>query len=152
MRILIVANNDIGLYKFRKEVVEAFLKENEVYISLPYGKYVDYFVQQGCKYCQNEFDRHGTNPIKELQQIRYYKSLIKEIKPDIVFTYTIKPNVYCGAACAALNIPYVVNITGLGTAVENSGVMQKITLMLYKYGLRKAQKVFFRILKIVILC
>lgn len=144
MRILIAANNDIGLYKFRKEVVEALLKENEVYISLPNGDYIEYFVNKGCHYCQCEFDRHGTNPIKELQQISYYKKLLKKIKPDIVFTYTIKPNVYCGAACASMNIPYVANITGLGTAVENGGLMQKITLTLYKYGLRKAQKVFFQ--------
>lgn len=46
--------------------------------------------------------------------------------------------------CASLCIPYVANITGLGTAVENGGIIQRITLPLYKYGLRKAQKVFFQ--------
>ena len=43
-----------------------------------------------------------------------------------------------------LKIPYVVNITGLGTAVENEGMLQKITLLLYKVGVKKAQKVFFQ--------
>jgi galacturonosyltransferase len=47
-------------------------------------------------------------------------------------------------ACARLGIPYVSNITGLGTAVENGGIMQKVTLFLYKRGLKKAQKVFFQ--------
>lgn len=36
------------------------------------------------------------------------------------------------------------NVTGLGTAIENGGLMQKISLALYKRGLRKAQKVFFQ--------
>ena len=36
-KILILANNDVGLYKFRKELVLELLKDNEVYISLPYG-------------------------------------------------------------------------------------------------------------------
>ena len=144
MKILIATNIDLGLYKFRKELIEELLKENEVYLSLPNGKYVNYFKKIGCKFFPYQFDRHGTNPLKDLQQMNYYKKLLKVIKPDIVFTYTIKPNIYCGAACAALDIPYVSNITGLGTAIENEGILQKISLTLYKYGLRKAQKVFFQ--------
>ena len=65
-------------------------------------------------------------------------------KPDIVFTYTIKPNAYGGMACASLGVPYVANVTGLGTSIENGGLMQKVSLTLYKRGLRKAQKVFFQ--------
>ncbi|MGX7199929.1 glycosyltransferase family 4 protein [Enterococcus nangangensis] len=144
MKILIAVNADIGLYKFRKELVEELLKENEVYISLPNGKYVDFFKKIGCKYYQYEFNRRGINPIKEIRHINYYKKLINKIKPDIVFTYTIKPNIYCGMACSSLGVPYIANITGLGTAVESQGIMQKITLRLYKYGLKNAQKVFFQ--------
>lgn len=145
MRILIAANSDMGLYKFRKELVERLIKEgHEVFISLPDGEYIPALKKMGCVFFPCEFDRHGTNPVKELQQIRFYKKLLKEVKPDMVFTYTIKPNVYCGAACAALKIPYVANITGLGTAVEHGGVLQFITLGLYRFGLRKAQRVFFQ--------
>lgn len=145
MRVMILANNDVGLYKFRRELVEALLKEHEVYICLPDGNFVEKLTEMGCKFISCDLlDRHGTNPAKELKLLAWYKKILKEHKPDIVFTYTIKPNVYGGAACAALGIPYVANITGLGTAVENGGLMQKITLTLYRFGLRKAQKVFFQ--------
>ena len=144
MIILILANNDVGLYKFRKELIEALLKEHEVHISLPYGEFVDNMVEMGCVYHNVEFDRHGTNPIKELGQISYYKRLIKAVAPDVVFTYTIKPNVYGGMACASLKVPYFCNVTGLGTAMENPGVMQKVTTVLYRLGLRKATHVFFQ--------
>ncbi len=144
MKILILANNDVGLYKFRKELLETLLIENEVHISLPYGGFVDDMIAMGCIYHNVEFDRHGTNPIKELSQISSYKKLIKQINPDVVFTYTIKPNVYGGMACAALKVPYFCNITGLGTAIENPGIMQKITLLLYRMGLKKARHVFFQ--------
>lgn len=144
MRILILANNDVGLYKFRKELIESLLKEHEVHISLPFGDFVNNMVELGCVYHNVEFDRHGTNPIKELGQISYYKKLIKTVAPDVVFTYTIKPNVYGGMACASLKIPYFCNITGLGTAIENNGIMQKITLLLYRFGLKKASHVFFQ--------
>lgn len=145
MKILILANNDVGLYKFRKELVEELIKEHEVFICLPNGDYIKELVSLGCKFISCDLlDCHGTNPIKELKLIFWYKKVLRDHKPDIVFTYTIKPNVYGGAACASLNIPYVVNVTGLGTAVENPGLMQLVTVNLYKYGLRKAQKVFFQ--------
>lgn len=145
MKILFLANDDEGIYKFRKEIIEALLKENnEVFLSLPYGKYVDYFIGLGCKFIDTKFDRKGTNPIKDLKQISFYRSILKEIKPDCVLTYTIKPNVYGGIACQLENTPYIVNITGLGSAVENGGILQAITLMLYRTGLRKAYKVFFQ--------
>lgn len=145
MKIMILANYDAGLYRFRRELVEELLKEHEVYICLPNGNYVPEMVEWGCKFISCELlDRHGTNPVKEIKLISFYKKVLKEIKPDIVFTYTIKPNVYGGMVCADLNIPYIVNITGLGTAVENAGLMQKVTLTLYKLGLKKAQKVFFQ--------
>lgn len=144
MRILIAANNDGGLYKFRKELIENLVNEHEVFISLPDGPYVTKLTEMGCMFEKFEFDRHGTNPIHEIQLISNYSKLLRKVRPDIVFTYTIKPNIYCGLACAKLGIPYVSNITGLGSAVENKGVLQIITTFLYRLGLRKAQKVFFQ--------
>mgnify|MGYP003290857947 CR=1 FL=1 len=144
MKVLILANYDVGLYKFRKELLETLVKEHEVYISLPVGIYTQELKNMGCHFIETEFDRHGTNPIQEFKQIGAYRKILKEVKPDIVFTYTIKPNVYGGMACSMQKIPYVVNITGLGTALENPGMMQKITLILYKLGLKKAKKVFFQ--------
>lgn len=144
MKVLIATNNDIGLYKFRREIIEELLKEHEVYISLPNGEFVEELTKMGCKYRECNFNRHGTNPFKDIQLILYYWSLMIRTKPDIVFTYTIKPNIYAGLICSILNIPYVANITGLGTAVENPGLMQFITVNLYKLGLKKAQKVFFQ--------
>lgn len=145
MKILILANNDVGLYKFRKELIGEFLKEHEVFICLPDGNFVRELVTMGCEFVPcNILDRHGTNPIKELRLFSWYKKVLKDYKPDIVFTYTIKPNVYGGAACASQNIPYIVNVTGLGLAVENGGMLQRITLAMYRFGLRKAQKVFFQ--------
>lgn len=144
MKILILANSDLGLYKFRKELIKTLVLEHKVFISLPWGEFVPEMIRLGCEYLQCEFDRHGKNPIYELKNYLYYKKIIKKIKPDIVLTYTIKPNIYGGFACAKLKIPYLVNITGLGTAVENGGFMQKFIIALYKMALRRAQQVFFQ--------
>lgn len=145
MRVLILANIDMGLYKFRRELLEELVKENDVFFCVPEGRFTESIKNIGCEFVPcSLMDRHGMNPVQEFQLIRFYKKVLRDIKPDIVFTYTIKCNAYGGMACASLGIPYVANITGLGTAIENGGLVQKIGLMLYKIGLRKAQKVFFQ--------
>ena len=145
MKIMILANSGAGLYKFRKELIIELVKDNEVYICLPHGWLVNDLVSIGCRFIDcDSLENRGTNPFKDIQLLRYYRKVLKRINPDIVFTYTIKPNVYGGMSCANLGIPYVVNVTGLGTAIENGGLMQAISLSLYKIGVRKAQKVFFQ--------
>ena len=143
-KIIILANNDIGLYKFRKELIDVLVKQYEVHLVLPYGDFIDDLVRMGCIFHKVEFHSRGTNPIKDLKLLKQYKKIIRDIKPNAVLTYTIKPNVYGGMACAALKVPYIANITGLGTDVENTGVLSIITTILYKYALRKAKKVFFQ--------
>lgn len=143
-KILILANNDVGLYKFRKELMEELVKKNEVYISLPYGEYVPQLMELGCQFIDTSIDRRGTNPITDLKLLLKYIKIIKKVKPDVVLTYTIKPNVYGGLACRIMHIPYIVNITGLGSAVENSGLMQKVTLYMYKLAMKKANCLFFQ--------
>ncbi len=145
MKILILGNNDVGLYKFRRELIERFISDgNEVFISLPDGKFVKQLKELGCTFIDTPIQRRGTNPFEDLKLLKRYDSMLKELNPDVVLTYTIKPNVYGGLACQKNKIPYIANVTGLGSAVENGGMMQKITTVLYKLGLRKADTVFFQ--------
>lgn len=144
MRVLILANNDIGLYKFRHELILCLLEYNEVYISLPNGEYIRQLKEDGCKFIDTEFSRRGINPLADINLVRKYICIIKQVKPHIVLTYTIKPNVYGGLACRLTKTVYIANITGLGTSIENPGVVKKIALTLYKIGLKRAQCVFFQ--------
>ncbi|WP_426350446.1 glycosyltransferase family 4 protein [Alloiococcus sp. CFN-8] len=143
--VLILANNDTGLYKFRRELIEELLSQgNSIYISLPNGDFVQSLIDMGCIYIDTCIDRRGINPITDLMLLKKYFKIIKSIKPDIVITYTIKPNVYGGIVCRITKTPYIANITGLGTAIENHGILQKLTLFLYKLGIKKANCVFFQ--------
>ncbi|MYL30776.1 glycosyltransferase [Halobacillus halophilus] len=145
MRILVLANFGMGLYNFRKELLKELIKNNhEVFISLPKDEYKPKLEEIGCEFIDTPVSRRGTNPITDFKLFMNYKKIIKEIKPDIVLTYTIKPNVYGGLACRVTKTPCIVNITGLGTAVENGGVLQRITLYLYRISLKKVNCVFFQ--------
>lgn len=145
MRIVILTNNFSGFYSFRKEVVKALRDKGcEVLISAPFDEKRHYFEDIGCKLLDTQFNRKGTNPLKDLELMLRYRKLLKQIKPDVVLTYTIKPNLYGGMACQLCSIPQIANITGLGSAVENSGWLQRLTILLYKVGLRRAHTVFFQ--------
>lgn len=144
MRVLILANNDVGLYKFRKELIQELLhRGSEVYISLPNGNLVRPLEQMGCKFIDTPIDRRGINPAKDFKLLINYKKLMKSVEPDMVITYTIKPNIYGGIVARQAKIPYAVNITGLGTAFEKKGFLRAIVVKLYKYSLGKAKVVFF---------
>ncbi len=143
MKVMILANNDVGLYQFRKELIEELLKMYEVVISLPYGDFIKPLEDIGCKFINTSVDRRGINPLKDLKLFFAYWKILKQENPDLVITYTIKPNVYGGCVCRFMKIPYAVNITGLGTAFENGGMMKKIVTVMNKVGCKKAKVVFF---------
>ena len=143
-RILVLANNDVGLYRFRKDLLATLLGAgHEVYISLPDGGFVSELVQLGCRFIDTPIERRGMNPVHDSKLFHQYRAILKEVKPDLVLTYTIKPNIYGGLACRMAHIPYAVNITGLGSAIENGGWLKKFVLALYRPALKGARVVFF---------
>lgn len=142
--ILILANNDGGIWNFRRELCEELVKAYNVFFCVPEGPYIDSIVSLGCTYIPCFFlARRSINPFMDLKLLVFYKKIITKLKPDVVLTYTIKPNVYGGIVCGA-KTPYLSNITGLGTSIENGGFLSKVCLFLYKIGLRHAECVFFQ--------
>lgn len=143
MKILVLSNFELGLYRFRKELIEVFLKNHKVLISLPYGRLVDLLVEKGCTFIETPVDRRGVNPIKDLKLLLQYIQIMKREKPDLVITYTIKPNIYGGMACRLLGIPYAANITGLGTTFQKPGMFRSLVTAMYKVAMKEASVVFF---------
>jgi nucleoside-diphosphate-sugar epimerase/glycosyltransferase involved in cell wall biosynthesis len=144
-KVLFLVNHDVVIYNFRLEIVERLISDGyEVHISSPYGERIDDLTALGAKFHEINMDRHGMNPINELKLLKEYKKLLNEIKPDVILGFTIKPNIYGAIAAKKNSIPFVANITGLGTAVENGGWKQKIFVLLYKYAFTKVQTVFFQ--------
>lgn len=144
MKILIFANNDVGLYQFRRELIEAMLqKGHQVVISLPEGPLVAPLVEAGCTFLDTPIDRRGIDPSRDLRLLAQYRKILKAEKPDLAVTYTIKPNIYGGLACRMAKIPYAINVTGLGTAFQKPGALRKLVVTLYRSALKRAKVVFF---------
>ena len=143
-KVLILCNSSGGLYDFRNELVLELLKTNKVYVSVPDEVAVDKLQAEGCEVIHTDINRRGMNPVQDLGLFKSYWKLLKEIKPDVVLTYTIKPNIYGGFCCRLRRVPYIVNITGLGTTFERGGMLKKMVVTMYQQALKKADCVFFQ--------
>lgn len=99
MKILILANNDVGLNQFRRELIQTLLKEHQILISLPDGEMVRPLEVMGCQFIDTPVDRRGINPATDFKLFARYMKMLRQYKPDLVITYTIKPNIHGGLAC-----------------------------------------------------
>jgi galacturonosyltransferase len=144
-KVLILVNRDFVLYNFRLELVERLIKDGyEVFISLPYGERVDEMVRMGCHFYPIVIDKRGKNPFKDLNLIQQYKTEFRNIHPDIILTYTTKVNIYAGIYAGKMHIPYLMNISGLGTAVEYENPLQNLMIALYRRAARRTSCLFFQ--------
>lgn len=142
MRILIATNHSYMFYRFRKELVETLMQEHEVILSTPFVGHEDNLKAMGLRCINTEIDRRSINPFKDMKLLKTYRKMLDDIQPDLVITYSIKPNIYMGSACKAKGIPYVTNVQGLGTAFEKP-VLSNVVSVMYRSALRKARTVFF---------
>ncbi len=146
-KILILANSVIGLYKFRKELLEELIKEGySVVISCPNDNQIfkDNILNMGIEFIDTEIDRRGMNPVKDMGLFLNYLRLLKRVKPYKVLTYTIKPNLYGSLACRILKVPYINTVTGIGTLFQSESFIKRIVVYLYTLAFKKSHCVFFQ--------
>ena len=142
-KILFLSNHFITLFSFRKELIQKLVEEgHDVYLSLPEDQ-DDYFANLGCHIILTDVDRRGVNPKNDLKLIFFYKKMIPEVNPDIVFSYTIKPNIY-GTLATNGKYKQICNITGTGGTFLEDNLVAKICKILYRISIRKCYKVLFQ--------
>lgn len=143
--VAIVTNNDDDIYCFRKELVEGIKAAGyDVLISCPYGEKFELMQHIEYEYDNPIIDRRGTNIIADLKLFLHYLKLLKKRKPDIVLTYTVKPNIYCAMAAHICRIPVICNVTGFGSVLKMSRFVQKLIMALFRLSFRKARCVMFQ--------
>lgn len=140
-KVLVLANHFRTLYNFRQELLDKLSRNSDdVIIAIPEDEN-DYFGKKGYSVYCIDVNRRGINPLKDIKLALQYWKLIKEAKPDMVLTYTIKPNLYGGFCCKLLKVPYISNITGLGSGFSNP-VLKLLLKIMYKVALNKKANIF----------
>lgn len=144
-KILFLSNHFITLFFFRKELIKRLCERgHEVYIASPDDERFSFFTDMGCKLIITPMSRRGMNPVEDLKLIANYRRIIKDVDPDIIFSYTIKPNIYGTMASNALGYKQVCNVTGTGATFMKESMLAKLSRLLYKISMKKAYKVYFQ--------
>lgn len=131
---------------FRKEIIDELDKEGYlVILSCPKSDRLTVFDDRENIIIEPvSIDRRGTNVIKDFKLLISYCRLYKKYTPEIVLAFTIKPNIYGSIAAQIYKIPYVNNITGLGSGFDSNGILKWVIVHLYKLALRKSKCIFFQ--------
>ena len=152
MKILILAGYTPSLINFRLQLLKEFLKKGaDVIACAPeYHKpTISQLNKLGIHFTQVNIDVTSMNPIKDLIVLVKLILLLQKEKPDVIFSYTIKPVIYGSIAARITNIPNIVSlITGLGFSSGSATTRQKIanevSRFLYKISLKVNSVIFFQ--------
>lgn len=144
-RILFLSNTFESIYNFWREVIQSLLDQGvEVYAAALPTRYEEELRAMGCVIEHVQLSRHGSNPMKDLLFLRRCMELFRKVAPTLIFSFTIKPNIYGAMAAHLTGYPIVCSITGTGPAFLHSGPRSMLIRLLYRLALRLSRRVFFQ--------
>lgn len=145
LRIVLTGNTCFKIANFRAGLLQALLAQNiKVIVLAPRDDCTPKLESMGIEFHDLLMDRNGTSPLAEMALLRRIYRFMRRERPDTVFSYTIKNNIYAGLACRRLGIPFIPNVTGLGPAFNDAGVLNHIIRLLYQQAFARASAVFFQ--------
>lgn len=142
-KVALVANSTWSIYNFRMDLIRHLLLQFDVLIIAPRDEFAEELKKVGCIYLDIRFNNRSQNPIQDLALYRGLKKIYQAEKPDFIFHYVIKPNIYGSLAAAYCGIRSVAVITGLGYTFDRHNWLNRIVSFLYRKSLKKAVEVWF---------
>ena len=144
-KIAIISNVSWNLYNFRLSLMIAMRNAGYKVIAIaPHDEYSQKIIDAGFEFHSIKLNSQGINPLQDMQTTMEFYKLFKELSPDFICNYTIKPNIYASLVARALDIKMINNIAGLGTLFIKQGPITSIAKLLYKASQAKADRVFFQ--------
>ncbi len=162
MRILFIASYAESLINFRGELLEKIkCRNHQVFAAAPELSFNENLLNRlnniGINCYSINLKRSSINILLELKTFYEIYRIIRSCKPDIICSYTIKPNIYTGIILTFKrlfnrkeNISFNPMITGLGSAFvdDKPSIKRKIFQIflkfLYKLAFINARSVIFQ--------
>ncbi len=145
MHILMTVNAAWNIWNFRRPLVEALASGgHRITVLAPPDDAVPELEQLGCRVCSLEMCVKGLNPLEDLKLQRRFGRIFREERPDAVLSYTIKNNIFGARAAKPADVPFIPNVTGLGTAFLSGKLLQTVTEQLYRRSFAPLPVVFFQ--------
>lgn len=154
-KIVFIGNTAATLLNFRKELIcELVGKGHKVYCLVSdYSKNSKaLIIELGAIPIDSDLNSKGINPLADIKATFKLSGILKNIEPDIVFSYFVKPVIFGTLAAKIANVPRIIGmIEGLGNAFTSyskglslkAKIIQSIQILLYKYTLPLLDTVIF---------
>lgn len=143
MRIVITANTSWYILNFRSSLIRSLVEAgHRLHVVAPRDEYTAELQQLGVTFHQLTLSQRGKNPFREVLTVFRLLNILRNIRSDVVLSYTIKCNLYVGFCSRLSGFKQIANISGLGEAFDSKGVLYRIVTALYKLCLRRAPVVF----------
>lgn len=144
-KIIFSSNASWYLWNFRRNLIRSFSNNNySVITTSSRDGYTEQLEQEVSVIEIKYLNRSGTNPFRDLLLLAEYIKIYRRERPNLVFNFTIKPNIYSSLACRILGIPCISSVTGLGYSFLKKGWLQNLTIFLYKLSLKGNTFVVFQ--------
>lgn len=144
-RLLISINSSWNIYHFRRPLIQALEAAGyDVLSAAPEDAYTDRLKTVVAQHYPLTMDNAGTSPLRDALLFLRYLRLLRRVRPRVLLTYTIKPNIYGSLAAGLLGIPVIANVSGLGTSFIRNTWLTKLVKPLYRMAFRSAACVFFQ--------
>lgn len=143
-KIFFVSNNAMSMYNFRLGVISALLNQGyNIVIVAPSDESFGYFIGIGCEVIDVDVSSKGINPFVDVKLLFKLFYLYKKLKPDFIFHYTIKLNIYGSIAAYFSRINSVAVTTGLGYTFIHKNFISGLAKLLYKFAFLFPKEVWF---------
>ncbi|MEP3145190.1 glycosyltransferase family 4 protein [Qipengyuania citrea] len=144
MKIIVTVNAAWNIWNFRRPVIKALIEDgHSVTVLAPPDQSLAMLEQMGCRIEPLQMDSKGLNPVRDFALLLRLRSAFRTHRPDAILSYTIKNNIYGALAARTLGIPFIPNVTGLGTAFLSGGALRHISERLYRAAFNSLTTVFF---------
>ena len=145
MRIIILYNTSWYVYLLRRNLIARLIQAGcEVIVVAPQDAYSERLIKLGAKYRPLPLIPGSKNPWAEGRSFMALLSILRDLKPDAVLSFTIKCNLYAGLLKRLIPFRQIANISGLGVAFDKRGPLQIIARVLYRMGLSTTNHIFFQ--------
>lgn len=154
-KIIIIGTTASNLYGFRKDFILSCLAQNYhvyAFVSEYTSEWLEKIKSLGVTLVTYKLSRGGLNPLADLGSTYQLIKKIKEIQPDIVFSYSTKPVIYATLAAYRTKVPYIYGmIEGLGSpfTIHKHGLSLKaqfirfVQISLYRLAFPYLDKIIF---------
>lgn len=129
----------------RRVLTELLSSGNQLVVLAPLDSYLKAFKDlRGLQfYHLKQLHPGSMDPAKDFLFYLELKRHFQRVEPGLIFTFTVKPNIYGAYAASGLGIPCIPTVTGLGYSYLAGGLRKEVVFLLYKRAFQKVSQVLF---------